>query len=171
MRLRASECIAAATAALLALAGAALDAAAASSDWRLDCDDAIGCRIETFALREGRLAATLTVRPSDDGAFVGVMLLPLNLYIPSGVRAKVDQTAVEVSPQLLTCTDSGCLAGFKIDGDLLLAMRGGLAFDVRIVDSRSGGAISLRFSLRGFTVATRRLVAEERARLGRAASN
>lgn len=157
MELRASTLIVFATAVFLSLTALVGAADAATSDWVVACNDAEGCRMETRAVDGGRTLGILTMRRDEDGALVGEMVLPLNLFIPSGVRAQVDNGRIEIAPQLLACTARGCLAAFKADGMLLSALQTGLTLDTRIVDARSGRPLSLRFSLRGFTAASAKL--------------
>ncbi len=90
------------------------------------------------------------VRPN---SVYGVLLLPLGLHIPSGVKVAVDDR-LSFSADLVHCKPAeGCRATFVAQVATIDFMKRGGKFVVEIVDSDSGKRINLTFPLIGFTAA------------------
>jgi invasion protein IalB len=93
------------------------------------------------------VAVTFRVAPPDRKP-VMKLLLPVDLYLPAGVKLSVDQ-GVAQTLKFETCTRGGCLAPVPLDGTLLQRLRRGTGIKVgyQTVDQKP---VDLTLKLDGF---------------------
>ena len=88
-----------------------------------------------------------------DGNIVGIVSLPLGLYIPGGVNVAIDKKT-SFKAALVDCrVQEGCRAAFNMTSAITDAMKRGGNISFSVVDGRSRRSLSFNFSLIGFTVA------------------
>jgi invasion protein IalB len=149
---------------------AALAAGPASADWSSACE-AGRCRLSnSISQPDGHVIASLTIQPAPVAGWlrleqeaaakdkqrtdpVGVVSLPLGIYLPAGVQIVVDDKT-SVPAELIDCDKAeGCRAGFIVSSAVLRAFRHGHNLDLTIVDAKARRQLKLRLSLKGFTSA------------------
>lgn len=83
------------------------------------------------------------------GEALAVFILPLNVFLPSGVVVRIDDGA----PLMATfqiCSVNGCRAVLPLDEEMLDALRAGIEATILVEDGRHN-VRRLTLSLRGFT--------------------
>ncbi len=93
--------------------------------------------------------------PANPSRAVAVMTMPLGIYLPAGVKIRVDDG---VSRDLVfeRCEPVGCKAGFPVEDDVLNEFKKGLNAYVTFSDMRRK-PLTIKVSLRGFSAAIRAL--------------
>lgn len=130
-------------------------------DWRVTCgaqeDGGRSCVMRQERLRENgqRLLAVEIGR--QDGNAVATLLLPFGILFEAGVAPQVDDEQRAGAASIRTCLPSGCVAIFRINRQMLEQMRKGTSLDLTVT-TVAGEELTLPVSLRGFTVAYRRLL-------------
>lgn len=119
-------------------------------DWTLRC--AASCQMfQTASLAEGaQNTLLLSLAPGEgDGAYYGVLSVPLGVYLVPGTEIRVDRRRpFRVLYEI--CDHAACHAGFRLSGDVLAAFRKGLEAKVRVWVAREQAA-EFTLSLRGFS--------------------
>ena len=77
-------------------------------------------------------------------------LLPLGIYLPTGVAARVDQ-GPQFSMLLTTCTQTGCEAETELDGKTLGALKAGQQLFIGFKTSSQSEVLTIAASLKGVT--------------------
>jgi len=117
------------------------------------------CVMEQRLLNQGgQLVAAVIVRVSgDDPEPELAMQLPLGIDLAQGVRMKVDQGAAE-QLAVRTCESSGCYLEIPLSDELLAKLKAGQTLTLQL-KPMEGEAVSLPFTLTGFTAAFNKIAA------------
>ena len=100
--------------------------------WATRCNDAAKPQERTCVLSRAlvdpsskrlMVAVTFRIAPPDRKP-VMKLLLPVDLYLPAGVKLSIDQSAAQTL-KFETCIRGGCLAPVPLDGALLQRLRRG----------------------------------------------
>ncbi|MEM7407037.1 MAG: invasion associated locus B family protein [Pseudomonadota bacterium] len=166
--------------AMLTVAGAAglLLVATATAQQTKDGDDAPGQKFKDWTLRcedfkrsDGEafkqchifqdwkhkdkklriLHVAVAYPPNSPERAVAVLTMPLGIFLPAGVKIKVDEGELR-SLVVERCEPVGCKAGFPVTPDQLLEFKKGLKAFVTFHDMRRK-PVTVPVSLRGFTKA------------------
>lgn len=127
-------------------------------DWRIRCltvgegTDRSNCVAEFVALSSQNNRPVLLIRAhygTPDGSPVAVIIVPLLVRLPPGLRLQVDDGPAVTVP-FTVCAPDGCLARLPLNAELLSAFKKGLGGQV-VVQVPPGREVATDFSLRGFT--------------------
>lgn len=139
---------------------------AAAAEWKTVCDDK-RCQLyqQIVTKPDNKLVSQLFLQKVPEkeekryknvikpNSIYGVLLLPLGLHIPSGVKVAIDDR-LSFDAELIHCRPKeGCRATFVAQAATIDFMKRGAKLVVEIVDSESGQRINLTFPLKGFTAA------------------
>lgn len=136
-------------------------------DWVVNCaatpqnpDAAPGARVcELFQQLDqqdsGQRVLTFSVRISDAGEPVAVLIAPFGLRLSEGLRIRVGEEQI-AHLAFETCLPQGCLVVAPMDEELVSVMQSGTEAAVVMI-SRQGEAIGIPVSLMGFTAGLNRL--------------
>lgn len=86
---------------------------------------------------------------------VGILTMPLGVYLPAGVKLQIDKRA-PVAVVFERCEPVGCKAGFPLEERMLRALKKGAKANITFHDMRRK-PVTIPVSLRGFTAALRSL--------------
>ena len=126
------------------------------SSWALLCDNKKQCQVYANIKTDKNIIASsfslikATVRNSKEKQIVGVILVPLGLHIPSGVKVTIDNS-ISFKANLVECKQRGCRALFATSSKLLNFLNKGKKISITIVDSNSRKPVILSYSLTDFT--------------------
>ncbi|SUZ31982.1 hypothetical protein ROE7235_01733 [Roseibaca ekhonensis] len=130
-------------------------------DWSVNCetlpDGPRACEmVQQINQQEtGQRVLALSVRLSDGGQPVAVLIAPFGLKLSEGLGIAVEDTIV-VRGDYETCLADGCIALIPLDADVIAAMRRGTNGAVVMV-SRNNEPVSVPLSMLGFTNGLERL--------------
>ena len=93
--------------------------------------------------------------PANPTRPVAVMTMPLGIYLPAGVKIRVDD-GVSRDLAFERCEPVGCKAGFPVESEVLREFRKGLNAYVTFSDMRRK-PLTIKVSLRGFSAAMKAL--------------
>lgn len=117
------------------------------------------CVMEQRLLNQsGQLVAAVIVRVTgDDPEPELAMQLPLGIDLAQGVRMRIDQGAEE-QLAVRTCESSGCYLEIPLPQELLGRLKAGQTLTLQL-KPMEGEAVSLPFTLAGFTAAYNKVAA------------
>lgn len=120
---------------------------------------ALTCVMEQRLLNQGgQLVAAVIVRVSGaDPEPELAMQLPLGIDLAQGVRMRIDQGA-EQQLAVRTCESSGCYLEIPLPEELLGKLKAGQTLTLQL-KPMEGEAVSLPFTLAGFTAAYNKIAA------------
>ena len=126
-------------------------------DWLFECtaiaEGQTACSLtQTIVVQEtGRAIAKFSLsRGATEGTAFFLVMLPLGLDIPAGVRSTVDTN--EPIPLLVeTCVAAGCLATAQLDSARLQQMKAGMTLNLTFRVRGELQAVTLAGSLKGIT--------------------
>ena len=124
--------------------------------WKLTCDNKNICKIYDTIISDKKVVVSsfslvkLKIKGQKKKKLVGVVMLPLGLHIPSGIKISFDKK-VRVKANLVECKLKGCRALFTAEKVIIDQMKKGQKIFITIVDSRSRKALQLQYGLKGFT--------------------
>ncbi|WP_064697243.1 invasion associated locus B family protein [Rhizobium aegyptiacum] len=130
-------------------------------DWYYRCTSSAGadaCEVAQVAqvAKDGKNVTILTlavaVQPADPGGkgkprLMLTALLPLNVFLPSGLSIKADGKAV-AKLDYRNCNEAGCWAQQALDTKMTAALKKGAAAE-GLVRLMNGQDVTIRFSLKG----------------------
>jgi invasion protein IalB len=87
--------------------------------------------------------------PNSPGRAVAVLTMPLGIYLPGGVKIKIDEGELR-DLVVERCEPVGCKAGFPVDPGVLAELKKGVKAYVTFQDMRRK-PVTVPVSLRGFT--------------------
>ena len=127
-------------------------------DWRIRCNAATGapskCQMfQNVVVKDtGQpILQTVVGFMKDVAAPVGVITLPLGIYLPPGLTLQIDKgQSYELAFE--TCGQKGCRVRFSIDDTLLGTFKGGNVVEI-VFYNGARKAIRIPVSLKGFTAA------------------
>lgn len=132
-------------------------------DWKVRCEERGDppqrrCHMFQNVLLKQNKQRVLSVGityPPDQSEPLAAIVVPLGIYLPSGIVFKVDdgegiQIAIE------TCSQQGCHTRLQLSAALLESLRKGLAFSVTFKDFRRR-ELAVPASLKGFSAAFAKL--------------
>ena len=128
-------------------------------DWLVDCEEQPGntpeiCFITQTVVVKENDQPVLHVRigyvPDEQGKRrpAALMVLPLGVYLPSGVGFKIDAGKM-ARIQYERCIPTGCVAPFPLDDKIIAEFKKGNKMEVRFHDGFN--TIPVPVSLQGFT--------------------
>jgi invasion protein IalB len=139
-----------------------LDAGSAKQDWQVSCKGDRGdlrC-LATQSVRgdkSGRVVLTAEVRPvRGTNQPVLLLKLPLNVYLPEGVRLRIGGEPVKAL-KIQTCVPGGCMAASRISEAELAAMLKGEKLTVSVKGVYDKKPVTLQISGGGFDKAYAKL--------------
>lgn len=130
-------------------------------DWTVRCeqykrkqgDDFEQCHIfQDWKHKEQKLRIlhiAVAYPPKNGGRAVAVLTMPLGIFLPAGVKFKIDEGELR-NLQIERCEPVGCKAGFPVDAGVLKDLKKGLKAFVTFQDMRRK-PVTVPVSLRGFT--------------------
>ena len=98
----------------------------------------------------GQLSVVVRV-PAETKKPVMLLLVPLGIYLPAGVKVQVGQDAAKTVP-LQNCDGTGCLAEYAITEPELAAMLKGQGLTISVQD-RDKQPVSVQVPATGFPAA------------------
>lgn len=130
--------------------------AAHAADWAVRCaSDGTQCEAWQRLMVKGtvqRMAEIAIGFPDGPGQPArGVMVLPLGIMLPAGVKLSIDNAA-PYGAQVRYCTHDGCMAFLTLDDVVLTELRKGRAATLAF-QSFAGKDVTLPISLNGITAA------------------
>lgn len=133
-------------------------AASASGSWQVTCPQTGGCQmVQPVAPKPGEKPALLAMLSKDEtsGAVIGVITVPLKVYLVPGIRITVDgKRPFKAAFEL--CDEAGCHAGFRAKGAVLDALSRGKKAEVTVWTGKDR-AVLFPLALDGFTSAFRQV--------------
>lgn len=106
---------------------------------------------QTQATQEGQRVIQFNVGYiGPNRELVGVVFLPLGIYLPAGAAYRIDQNQ-QIAIQIESCVPEGCRAAFLIDEAALRSLRAAQGITFGFLTEPNGRSITLSVSLRGFT--------------------
>lgn len=131
----------------------AMETVATMKDWRLTCaprtqKDGV-CIIQSGIVQKGtnNMVAELTIAKKDKADLLSI-LVPLGVYVPSGVQLTIGPGGAKTIP-FKTCLDIGCIASVPFDSALSQAMSQNSDGVISVV-AGNGKSLPLNFSLHGY---------------------
>ena len=126
-------------------------------DWTLACEAPGPARIRCAAVQEltledgaARILRLTLGRLGARGEMALVALLPLGIYLPSGVALKVDGGR-QIPMRMQTCARAGCEAALRVDAALLAALKRGRTLFVGFKGGPEAGTVTVPASLAGIS--------------------
>ena len=125
------------------------------SNWALLCNNKKQCQVYANIKTDKNIIASsfslikAKVSNKTERQIVGVILVPLGLHIPSGVKVTIDNT-ISFKANLVECKQKGCRALFATSGKLLNYLNTGKKASIIIVDSKTRKKVILSYYLNGF---------------------
>jgi invasion protein IalB len=118
--------------------------------WKKRCSTANVCEVYQLLVAENkqRFLEFVISLPQDKGGIKSVIVAPLNVFLPEGVKVNLDKTTHSLVYQ--TCTNNGCIASFNIGADYLKKMKASDKMIVQIY-TMDKKPINVELSLKGFT--------------------
>jgi invasion protein IalB len=132
-----------------------------AAKWAVPCDGqagAIDCRVVQTLLVKGtrQLLMSVTVRKPKDAESAAMMFhLPHGIYLPAGIRVKIDDGKAGDHP-VQTCDQRGCYVGMTLPPALLGEMKKGSKMVVGMQDL-SKRPMDVTVGLEGFAEAFKKL--------------
>ncbi len=124
--------------------------------WQLSCKKQKACKIYGYIVSDKKVIVSsislmhLKVKGQKKRKLVGIVMLPLGLHIPSGVRLSFDNK-VKVKANLVECKLKGCRALFTAEKIIIEQMKKGKTVHITIVDSKTRKGLKLQYGLKGFS--------------------
>lgn len=132
-------------------------AASTKNAWLLLCQkDNQNCKAYAHIKTDNNvIASTLTLqkitfKKGQAPKTVAIIMLPLGLHIPSGIKVSIDKK-ISFNANLIECKTKGCRAAFDANEKILTHLKNGEKFYIRLVDSTSRKSLQLTYSLKGFS--------------------
>ena len=123
--------------------------------WGVTCAgtaSGLDCRAIQSLLMTNTGQLSLAVRvPAETKKPVMLLLVPMGIYLPAGVKVQVGQDAAKTVP-LQNCDGTGCLAEYAITEPELAAMLKGQALTISVQD-RDKQPVSVQVPATGFPAA------------------
>jgi invasion protein IalB len=131
-------------------------------DWSVACQmqaDAPACVVRQAQTNSQTQQNVLTIEigQSPNGAFPGVVLLPLGLALAQGAQFKIDDAALDGAMPFSTCIPQGCLVPFSFDVDTVAKLRVGKALAITIAAINPPQPVAMAVSLKGLDGALNRV--------------
>jgi invasion protein IalB len=142
-------------------AGGANTISEGHGDWTLICGVQEGARacVVTQTLgdqRSGQRVVTIEFEATGQGGAEGTLMMPFGLRLADGVKTQVDGVAVGEVAAFSACYETGCMADFSMDGDVMDLLERGNELKLVAIAEDSGENVVLTASLSGFSSATAR---------------
>jgi len=131
-------------------------------DWTLRCDMTSAlkkCDLVQTTQAQGQPVSLIAVgRPSKTEPLRIVFQVPINVWLPSGVRLATDKGSDLVSATFKRCLDGGCLADAELKDDVVKKLRSETENGKLLYIDAAQKEMALPVSFRGFAVALDALV-------------
>jgi len=131
-------------------------------DWTLRCDMTSTlkkCDLVQTTQAQGQAVSLIAVgRPSKTEPLRIVFQVPINVWLPSGVRLATDKGSDLVAATFKRCLDGGCLADAELKEDVVKKLRSETENGKLLFKDAGQKEMALPVSFRGFAVAFDALV-------------
>jgi invasion protein IalB len=131
-------------------------------DWTVRCDMTSAlkkCDLVQTTQAQGQAVSLIAVgRPSKTEPLRVIFQVPINVWLPSGVRLATDKGSDLVSATFKRCLDGGCLADAELKDDVVKKLRSETENGKLLYIDAAQKEMALPVSFRGFAVAFDALV-------------
>jgi len=126
-------------------------------DWTIRCDKTSTlkkCDLVQTTQAQGQAVSLIAVgRPNKTEPLRIVFQVPINVWLPPGVRLATDKGSDLVSATFKRCMDGGCLADAELKDDVVKKMRGETENGKLLYVDAAQKEVALPVSFKGFAVA------------------
>lgn len=129
--------------------GAIVDNSQEGTIWRVICNN--GCKMQYSIKSEQGEIGNISIYLIKEKAVLEY-IIPLSVYIPSGVSLVIDSKKL-FETKLLTCDVRGCIGGAVLDQSQVISLKRGRDATIKFRSFHDNNTYEIPFTLVGFTKA------------------